>query len=116
MKIKGFLLTLLIPFATFNANAESASDNASAASKHSVLAVGHGVASTAQVASAVAVVPLATVGSVGEVSTQAANGLAKLASGGNKAENQAPETLKISDITITAQRSPKEAMQNKDDI
>ena len=111
MKTLTALFTLILSVSSYSASAVGASENASEASKHSVLAVGHGIASTAQVASAVAVVPLAVVASVGEVSGDAANSLAEFASGQPK--KAADQTLEISEITVTMQRTPKQAMADK---
>lgn len=111
MKTLTTILALVLGASSYSATAAGASENASEASKHSVLAVGHGVASTAQVTSAVALVPLAVVASVGEVSGKAANSLAEVASG--KPNNKAPQELEISEITVTIQRSPKQAMADK---
>lgn len=111
MKTLTTLLTLILGVSSYSVKAAGASENGSEASKHSVLAVSHGVASTAQVASAVAVVPLAVVASVGEVSGKAANNLADFASG--KPKKATEQELEISEITITVQRSPKQAMADK---
>jgi len=105
---KVILLSLALS-STLTANPALASDSANHASKagkHSVLAVGHGLASTAKVASAAVAVPLLVVGSVGVVSGAAGSALMTSAIGHN-------EPLTITEITITADPSPKAQMKAK---
>lgn len=89
--------------------AKGASENMSAASKHSMLAAGHATASVGQVASGVVAVPLLAVGSVGAVSLVAADSLLNVASGVSE-KNMKNSELEISDVTITVDRSPAETM------
>jgi len=105
---KVILLSLALS-STLTANSAFASDSvshASKASKHSVLAVSHGLASTAKVASAAVAVPLLVVGSVGVVSGAAGSTLMTSAINHN-------EPLTITEITITADPSPKAQMKSK---
>ncbi len=81
----------------------------SKAGKHSALAVSHGTASTAKVASAVVAVPLIATGSVivvaGTMSAEAGSKLME-----SRSHN---DEIIISDITITADPSPQEAMNKR---
>ena len=79
------------------------SQNASAASKHSVLAVSHGVVASAKVASAIIATPLIVVGAIGGVSMKAGNALM------DKAISTTP--LEITEKTITATPSPAQIMK-----
>lgn len=104
----GLLLTSLSSFA------EPASTNHSGkASKHSALALSHGAAGSAQVASAAVAVPLVVVGSValsaGTASVELGEGLSKVAS--STPERAKVTQLEITEITITVDRSPAEAMK-----
>lgn len=108
------IITTLIPL-SLTVNAEPSSHHASKASKHSALASGHGLASTAQVASGVVAVPLLAIGSVGVVASAAADELLDAASHKHHTHKHRPAKLEITEVTITVDRSPAEAMKkNKD--
>lgn len=104
MKAALILLTSLIVTPTF---ATDSVHHTSQAGKHSALAVSHGAASTAKVASAVVAVPLIVAGSVmqgaGKLSGSAGNALMENAT--NKGE------LKVTEITITADAAPQDVMK-----
>lgn len=108
MKVITIALSALLCF-NAPAFATGASGNASTASEHSVLAVGHATASGSQVASAVIAVPLIAVGSVGSVAMAAGQGLMDSATAEKAAVDQ-NQSLEISEVTITVQRSPAEQM------
>jgi len=97
--------TLILSISTVHA--KGASENASAASKHSVLAGSHALKSSGQVVSGVVAVPLLVVGSIGEASREIGSGLIDVATDNND------EALEISDKIITADRSPAEVMKIK---
>ena len=97
--------TLVLSVST--AHAKGASENASAASKHSVLAASHGLKASGQIASGVVAIPLLAAGSIGALSTSAGSALIDVASGSKNDE------LEITDRTITADRSPAEMMKLK---
>lgn len=80
-----------------------ASQNASAASKHSALAASHGTVASAKLGSAVIATPLIVVGAIGNVSLQAGNSLM------NNAVSTTP--LEVTDKTITAAPSPAQIMK-----
>ena len=100
-----FLLSILIT--SSQVFADGASENISNASKHSVLALTHGVKGSVKVVSGVVAIPLIIVGNIGPVSQSAGTALMTNATG---------KPLKVSDVIITAAPSPKEAMKtNKDE-
>lgn len=90
--------------------ANSASENLSTGSKHSVLATSYGVKGSAQVASAVVAVPLVIAGSTAVVSMAAGEALLKNAV--NSPNSKECEELEISDKIITADPSPAKAMSD----
>jgi hypothetical protein len=106
MKTTLLLLASLIASPTF---AVDSAHHTSQAGKHSALAVSHGAASTAKVASAVVAVPLIVVGSVmqgaGTLSGNAGKDL--MANATDKGE------LTITDLTITADAPPQTVMKTK---
>jgi hypothetical protein len=99
------LITSLLATATFAADS---THHTSQAGKHSALAVSHGAASTAKVASAVVAVPLIASGSVmqgaGTLSGSAGNAL--MANATKKGE------LRVTEITITADPAPQNVMKS----
>ena len=101
------IITLLstIVLSIPNAHAKGPSENASAASKHSILSGSHALKASGQIASGVIAIPLLTIGSIGALSTEAGTGLIDLATGDNG------KPLEISDKIITADRSPAEVMK-----
>lgn len=99
---KALLITLSMTSLQTFANS-GASENTSAASKHSALAVAHGSAASVKVASAVIATPLIVVGSVGVVSSGAGSALMESAI--------ATTPLEITDKTITAAPSPAQMMK-----
>ena len=99
---KVLLITLTMTSLQSFANS-GASQNASAASKHSALAVSHGTVASAKLGSAIIATPLIVVGAIGNVSLQAGNALM---------ENAISTTpLEITDKTITAAPSPAQIMK-----
>ncbi|NMP33148.1 hypothetical protein HII17_16435 [Thalassotalea sp. M1531] len=104
---------LLTSFVTF---AEPSANHSSKASKHSALAVSHGAVGSAQVASAAVAIPLVVTGSValsaGAASVAVADGLSDATT--SKARNVQPAkkvALEVTEITITVDRSPDQAMK-----
>lgn len=104
--IKLITLVTMLGFSISTAYAKGPSENASAASKHSVLAGSHGLKASGQIASGVVAIPLLAVGSVGAMSMNAGTALIEVAT-------DTAKPLEISDKTITADRSPAEEMNIK---
>lgn len=102
MKTFNNVLMMILAVTSTQSFANGGSDNASAASKHSVLAASHGVVASAKVGSAVVAVPLIVAGSVGQVSQHTGSKLMEAA------VNDTP--LTITEKTITAAPSPKQIM------
>jgi len=104
MKILNKVLLILLTTTSVHSFAESgASQNASAASKHSALAASHGTVASAKLGSAVIATPLLIIGAIGNVSQQAANALIENAF--------ATTPLEITEKTITAAPSPAQMMK-----
>lgn len=80
-----------------------ASKNASAAGKHSALAVAHGTVASAQVGSAVLAMPLIAVGAVGELSMEVGNVLMEAA--------VSNKPLVVTEKTVTKAPSPAQMMK-----
>lgn len=117
MKALSYLTCSAILFSSLTVFAEPSSNHSGKASKHSALALSHGVAGSAQVASAAVAVPLIVGGSValsaGAASVELAEGLSKVASSKVEKTNQTQVVvLEVTEITITADRSPAKAMQD----
>jgi len=104
-KLNLVTITALILMSINSAHAKGASENASTASKHTLLAGKHSMKATGQIASGVVAVPLIVVGSVGAVTLSAGASLMESAKGATS------EPLEISDVVITADRSPAEVMK-----
>ena len=105
MKSIKLTIILIVLFSSSMSLANSgASENISAASKHSVLSVSHGVKASGQVVSGVIAVPLIIVGQIGSVSLEAGESLMKNDTGS--------EELMITELTITADPAPQSVMQN----
>ena len=104
MKATLLLLANLIASPTF---AVDSAHHTSQAGKHSALAVSHGAASTAKVASAVVAVPLIAVGSVmqGAGTLTGSAGKALMANAKHKGE------LTVTELTITADAAPLTVMK-----
>ncbi|MDO6720437.1 hypothetical protein Q4575_13545 [Psychrosphaera sp. 1_MG-2023] len=113
MNIKTTLITILFASLSTTAFAKGPSENGSAASKHSVLAVGHATASGAQVASAVVAVPLLAVGSVGSVALAAGESLMDNVSAAKPQAVDRTKPLEITEITITVERNPAERIKQQ---
>jgi len=105
MKLLTSLLPLTLALSSAQVYAQDSTQHASQANKHSALAVSHGAASGAKVASAAVAVPLIVAGSAGVAS--AAGGSALL----DSATKPAP--LPVTEVTITADPAPNQAMQIK---
>lgn len=102
---KALITTLAIMSLQVSANS-GASNNVSAAGKHSALAASHAIKASAQIASVAVAVPLLVVGAIGTVSLEAGTALI------NKAVMNEP--LEITSKTITIAPSPQQVMmQNK---
>lgn len=102
LNFKALSTAALISFSSLTFAADS-SDNFSAGSKHSALASSHVVVGSAQVTASAVAIPLIAIGSVGVVS--AAAGSAILDS------PRAYQPLEVTEITITQDPSPAQAMQ-----
>lgn len=113
MKALSYLICVGVLFNSFTSFAEPSSNHSGKASKHSALALSHGVAGSAQMASAVVAVPLLVAGSValsvGAASIELGEGLSKVAS--SKVKYAQRIELEITEITITVDRSPADAMK-----
>ena len=106
MKTLNKVLLILLTTTSLQSFADSgASQNASAASKHSALAASHGTVASAKLGSAVLATPLIILGAIGNVSLKAGNALM---------ENALSTTpLEITEKTITAAPSPAQMMKAK---
>lgn len=113
MNIKTPLIAILFASLSTSVFAKGPSENGSAASKHSVLAVGHATASGAQVASAVVAVPLIVVGSVGSVALAAGESLLDNVSAAQPKVVDKSKPLEITEITITVERNPAEQIKQQ---
>lgn len=104
MKTLNKILLITLTMTSLQSFADSgASQNASAASKHSALAASHGMVASAKLGSAVIATPLIVVGAIGNISQQAGNALM---------ENAVSTTpLEVTDKTITAAPSPAQIMK-----
>jgi hypothetical protein len=104
MKTRNIVLTLVLTVTSMQSFANSgASENGSAASKHSALAAFHGTAASAKIGSAVLATPLIIAGSVGQISQQLGTSL--------MASAVAEGPLEITNKTITVTPSPKQMMK-----
>ncbi|MCP3672849.1 MAG: hypothetical protein GY829_00060 [Gammaproteobacteria bacterium] len=106
MKTFQIIVVIVMSISASQVFALGASKNASAASKHSVLAVSNGVVATAKVASAVIAVPLLIIGNAPEISKKTGEALMDVAI--------ADTPLIVSDITITADPAPAIIMNAED--
>lgn len=116
MKVLSYLTCVAVLFSSFTSFAEPSSEHSGKASKHSALALSHGVTGSAQVASAAVAVPVFVAGStalsVGAASIELGEGLSKVASSkANKTTPAQPAELTVTEITITVDRSPTAAMK-----
>ena len=116
MKVLSYLTCITFLITSMSSFAEPASTHSGKASKHSVLALSHGVAGSAQVASAAVAVPLVVVGSValsaGAASVELGEGLSKVASSKASQKTTHHVELEVTEITITVDRSPAQAMKD----
>ena len=104
MKTLKQIILITLTMTSLQSFADSgASQNASAASKHSALAASHGTVASAKLGSAVLATPLIIVGAIGNISQQVGNALME------NALSTAP--LEITDKTITAAPSPAQIMK-----
>lgn len=104
MKTLNKVLLIILTTTSLQSFADSgASQNASAASKHSALAASHGIVASAKLGSAVIATPLIVIGAIGSVSLKAGNALM---------ENALSSTpLEITEKTITTAPSPAQIMK-----
>ena len=109
MKLTTIALVFTLSISSVAAQAEGSTQHSGQASKHSVLAVGHGAVSTAKVASAVVAVPLVVAGSValsaGAASVQTG---ASIANSASRHTHHGP--LVITETTITADPAPNKVI------
>lgn len=107
MKYTTIALVLTLSISSMAAKAGDSIQHSGQASKHSVLAVGHGVVSTAKVGSAVVAVPLVVAGSMavsaGAASIQTGKSIANSVS-----HHHGP--LIITETTITADPAPNKVI------
>jgi len=104
MKTLNKVLLIILTTTSLHSFAESgASQNASAASKHSALAASHGTVASAKLGSAVIATPLLVIGAIGSASQYAGNALIE--------NSFATTPLEITDKTITAAPSPAQVMK-----
>lgn len=104
MKSIKLALTLFIALSPTMSFANSgASENISAASKHSVLSISHGVNASGQVVSGVVAVPLLVLGNLGSASMASGESLMNHAIG--------TEALTVTELTITADPAPQIVME-----
>lgn len=96
-------IALTIALGSTQVYARDSAQHTSKAGKHSTLAVSHGAASSAKVASAAVAVPVLIVGSAGVASIAGGSALIDSAT--------KPEPLTITEVTITADPAPNQAMQ-----
>jgi len=118
MKTLSYITCFALGLASFSSFAEPSTEHSGKASKHSALAASHGVAGSGQVASAAVAVPLVVGGSlalsVGAASVEAGAELSKVASSKTSHVKQTrSRALEVTEITITVDRSPAQAMQEK---
>lgn len=107
--VKKLLISTLLVISPFSF-ADSATEHASHASKHSVLASGHTLASGTQVASAVVAIPV--IASAGVVMTSAAVEQAVSDSlNQSVAHHNKNAPLVITEIVVTVEPTPAEAMK-----
>lgn len=116
MKALSYLTCVAVLLTSFTSFAEPSSEHSGKASKHSALALSHGAAGSVQVASAAVAVPLVIAGStalsVGAASIESAEGISKVASSkASKAKHRQKIALEITEVTITVDRSPADAMK-----
>lgn len=109
MKFTTIALAFTLSISSVAAQAQDSVQHSGQASKHSVLAVGHGAVSTAKVASAVVAVPLIVTGSVA-LSAGAAilKTGASIADSTSKHHHHGP--LVITETTITADPAPNKVI------
>lgn len=105
MKLTTIALVFTFSITSVAAQAEGSTQHSGQASKHSILAVGHGAISTAKVASAVVAVPLVVAGSValsaGAASVQTGASIANYTS-----RHKVHGPLVITETTVTADPAP----------
>lgn len=116
MKTITYVSCISVLLASFSSFAEPSSEHVSKASKHSALALAHGAAGSVQVASGVVAVPLLVAGSVavsvGEASVDMGKDMSKVASHSpSQNKDKKVVELEITEITITVDRSPAQAME-----
>jgi len=116
MKALSYISCIAVLMTSFSSFAEPSSEHSGKASKHSALALSHGVAGSAQVASAAVAVPLVVGGSValaaGSASIELAEDLSRVADSKAKRVKATKKVeLEVTEITITVDRSPAEAMK-----
>lgn len=104
MKTLNKILLITLTLTSLHSFADSgASQNASAASKHSALAVSHGTAASAKLGSAVVATPLIVAGAIGSASLEIGGALME------NAVTTAP--LELTEKTITVAPSPAQMMK-----
>lgn len=106
MKFIKSALILSVAVTALNAQADGSVEHSGKASKHSVLAVAHGVTSTAKVASAVVATPLIAAGGL-----SLAAGSASVELGSKIADSRISRgPLVITDMTVTVDPAPNQVI------
>ena len=109
MKLTTIALVLTLTVTSVTVQANDSTQHSGQASKHSVLAVSHGVVSTAKVASAVVAVPLVIAGSVALTGVVvSANAGASIVDATSNHTHYGP--LVITETTITADPAPNKVI------
>ncbi len=118
MKTLSYLTCVSVLLTSMTTFAEPSTNHSGKASKHSALALSHGVKGSAQVASAAVAVPLVVAGSValsaGAASIEMSEGLSKVASSkATQVKHAKKIELEVTEITITVDRAPDQVMKDK---
>ncbi|GHF96184.1 hypothetical protein [Thalassotalea marina] len=110
--LKSLALVSLIAISPLS-NAQNSVEHASAGSKHSLLASGHGLTASGQVASAAVAIPVIAGASVVIASAAIADEVGDALVQSASSKKQAKGAFVITEITVTAEPSPAEAMKVK---
>lgn len=118
MKTLSFLASSILLITSVSSYAEPPSQEFSHASKHSALAMSHGSKGSAQVASGVVAVPIILSAGVIVGTSVAASAIEDSASdlaksSTSKTAHKHDVALEITEITITVDQAPKDAMKSE---
>ncbi len=108
-KILAISLISTVAFAT-PVFAAGSGEHASGSVRHSGMAVSHAGASGVKLVAGVVAVPFKALGAIGNLSGQAGDSMLDFATGDNE------QGLEISEESVTAGPSPKQAMQLSDNV